>query len=189
MSLAIFSQNSASIIDVPVDIRTGEYHTSTVQLTQYASEGGESITNHAIVDPDSVEIAVEMSNYDEPGNVQGERAKTTIAELRRKQRERLRYDVLTKHILYTEMCLVGISAGNEAPFNGKLVIRLKFQKAPIGTFRTIAIPPSQLPAGGGRDVDKTASSETDAGRQEPVTEENDNRSIAARAADRWSRGE
>lgn len=189
MSIAIFSKNQASIIGVPVDVRTGEFHNKTATPSRYATESGDAVSNHIVLDPESVEISAEVSNYDQPGSVQGERAKVVLQNLEASMNARKRYEVLTKHKLYRDMAFIGLTSENTGPFNGRLILRAKFQQMPVGRLSIIQVPASQLPADDGRATNKTASSEIDDGRQEPVTEENDNRSIAAKVADRLSRGE
>ncbi len=182
--VAIINQGSSMLIDaVPVDIRTGEFHTFTATPTAYATEAGTIRSDHIVVSPDTVSIGVAIGNLErEEGTAQGERAKTSLAALRRKAKKREIVDVLTTHILYKDMMISSIAAENVAPFDGTLVMRVTFTHMPQDKPILVTIPESQLPANDPAGVNKTAPGTEDGGRQEPVTPE-DNRSLAAKIVD------
>ncbi len=182
--VAIFNQNSSMLIDaVPVDIRTGEFHTFSATPSAYATEAGSIRSDHIVLNPDTVAIGVAVGNLEkDEGTAQGERAKTSLAALRRKAKNREIVSVLTTHILYTDMCITDISAENVAPFDGTLVMRVTFKNMPQDTPVLVTVPESQLPPNDPQGANKTAPGTEDGGRQEPVKPE-DNRSLAAKIVD------
>lgn len=151
------------IADIEFDAITSEAHTMEATATQYAVDGGAMVSDHVTVLPDGLEIRGGISNADG-----GERARTVIAELRRKLRARQRLDVLTTHELYSDMVFLGANAENAGPFDGALTLRLSFQRVQTATLETIAVPASLLTPKRGpvpSNTDKTASTEQDAGRE------------------------
>ena len=155
------------IADIEFDAVTSEAHSMEATATQYAVDGGGKVSDHVTVLPDSLEIRGGISNADG-----GERARTLIAELRRKLRARERLDVLTTHELYSDMVFLGANAENAGPFDGALTVRLSFQRVQTATLETVEVPASLLTPKTGsaaNATDKTASTEKDAGR-EPAKE-------------------
>ena len=155
------------IADIEFDAVTSEAHSMEATATQYAVDGGGKVSDHVTVLPDGLEIRGGISNADG-----GERARTLIAELRRKLRARERLDVLTTHELYSDMVFLGANAENAGPFDGALTVRLSFQRVQTATLETIEVPASLLTPKTGNAAnatDKTASTEKDAGR-EPAKE-------------------
>ena len=152
------------IADIEFDAITSEAHSMEATATQYAVDGGQIVSDHVTVLPDSLEIRGGISNADG-----GERARTLIAELRRKLRARLRLDVLTTHELYSDMVFIGAYAENAGPFDGALTLRLSFQRVQTATLEMVEVPASMLTPKTGSGVpnvtDKTASTEQDAGRE------------------------
>lgn len=168
---------------VPVDVRTGEFHTFSANASRYATEAGAIRSDHIVVNPDTVAIGVAISNLEpDGGTAKGERAKTTLAALRRKAKNREIVSVLTTHVLYEDMAITDISAENIAPHDGTLVMRVTFTNMPQDTPAMVSIPEAQLPPNDPQGVNKTAPGTEDGGRQEPVQPE-DNRSLAARIVD------
>ena len=159
----LFSGNQI-MADVEFDAVTSEVHSLEASATQYAVDGGATVSDHVTVLPDGLEIRGGISNTDG-----GERAKTLLAELRRKVRTRERLEILTTHELYSDLVLLGAIAENTGPFDGALTLRLTFQQVKTAVVQTQAVPASLLipPSGSAPDnaTDKTASTEIDAGRE------------------------
>ena len=161
--MATMFAGSQIIADIEFDAVTSEAHSMEATATQYAVDGNALVSDHVTVLPDSLEIRGGISNADG-----GERARTLIAELRRKLRARQRLDVLTTHELYSDMVFLGANAENAGPFDGALIVRLNFQRVQTATLETVEVPASMLIPKRGPAVnasDKTASTEKDAGRE------------------------
>lgn len=161
--VTLFNGNQV-MADVEFDAVTSEVHSFEASATQYAVDGGATISDHVTVLPDGLEIRGGVSNTDG-----GERAKTLLAELRRKVRAREPMEVLTTHELYSDLVLLGAIAENAGPFDGALTLRLTFQRVQTAVVQTQEVPASLLtpPSGGTTPnvTDKTASTEIDAGRE------------------------
>ena len=176
--VSIFSRGQPEIIDVDVDLRSGEFHNAEAEVTTIPIEDGSLVSDHIINQPDELEIAAEVGNFDgNDSQTIGERAKTAWQELKRLKNDRGVYEVLTQHELYTSMAITSLSGEHVAPYKGRILLRCGFRKLDLTQLTVVAIPESQLDP----EVQKSASSEVDAGRVPAITEEDEpERSSAAR---------
>lgn len=165
---------------VLADVRLGEFHTSEAEVTDYAVEGGGRVGDHVVLLPDTLEIHIQMSNYDLPGMpLLGLRATTLFQTMKAAKNSRERFEVLTNHELYSDMVLTRIQGDHSAPYRGRLDMVLGFKKVDPVQLSFSELPESSLAPG---DTAKTASSPVNGGRQDPVKAA-DNRSLLARIAD------
>lgn len=176
MPIGIFT-HLGLLVGVPVDLILNESHNSSAYATEMPIEDGTVITDHIHLNPDIVVIDVEMSNVDFFG-ARGERARTALAAFRSQLKMRGIYQVMTHHHFYPSMALTNISADNEAPFGGRLLMMLEFTEINRTRLEISAAPESSVSNGansggvGSRDdVSKTASSTVNAGRQDAVQPE------------------
>lgn len=183
MSAGIFAAGSPEIIGVGISLRISETHGAEAAVTRQPIEDGSTISDHIILQPDTVEIVAEIGNYDgDRSRTLGETAKTSWAEFKRQLRSRQLFDVLTYHELYTDMALEALSGDHTSPRTGAITCRLRFVKVDVTQTSIVRIPATRLQSTGANPVDKTASSEIDGGTiaaQSP----DDNRSLAAQALD------
>ncbi|MBL4769533.1 MAG: hypothetical protein JKY94_17805 [Rhodobacteraceae bacterium] len=181
--VTIFRGAAPVLIGVPVDLRVSEVHKKESLVTQQPLEDGSIVSDHIILQPDTVEITAIISNYDGPlVPAIGARAKTAWQELARLRKLQVLFDVLTTHELYTDMAITSITGGNLAPNQGELRLSVTLQKVDRTRTSVVASSESAAQSTGDAPVSKTSSSEVDAGRIDPVKEE-DNRSLAAQIAD------
>lgn len=167
MAVALFSGENLTIIsDGPeVDSKTGEFHSFSATPTNFAIESNAIAADHIMENPDGLEISCSMSNLDEQGQSYGNRAATFLDSMRTLIKARGLYEVVTRHRIYPSMAIVNVLADHISPFAGALRCRVIFQEVPRVTLERATVPESML----GSSVSKTASSQTNAGRVEPVT--------------------
>ena len=112
------------IADIEFDAVTSEAHSMEATATQYAVDGGGKVSDHVTVLPDGLEIRGGISNADG-----GERARTLIAELRRKLRARELLDVLDpnvfKQIHRSTIVNLKAIAGITRDDSGRGIVRLR----------------------------------------------------------------
>lgn len=161
--VAIFSKKNVLIPDVPVDIKTGEYHSMSVSAPSRAVQAGSLRSDHLIRNLDELTVAWEISNVDELGS-RGQRAATIFNELRNQLGQRKTYEVLTKHYLYPSMVITNIDMENTGVYNGRLLGTISFREYKEVELATVRINTKQVNAGPTGSTDKTASSQVDQGR-------------------------
>lgn len=169
IGVGIFKAASPDIIGIGVDLRLSEIHKAESTVTDQPIEDGSIVSDHIILQPETVEILAEMSNFD--GNDSqsvGERASTAWQDFKTQLKSRQLFDLVTYHELYEDMALVSLSGEHVSPYTGRMQLTLSFKKVDSTQLGFVAVPESIL-AG---DVAKTASSEIEGGPQVPVTEEN-----------------
>lgn len=171
--VAIFSKKTVLIPDVPVDIKTGEYHSMSVTSPSRAVQSGSPRNEHLIRNLDELTVAWEVSNVDEIGS-KGQRATTVFNELRNQLGQRQTYEVLTKHFLYPSMVITNIDVENTGTFNGRLMGTISFREYNEVELASVKVSSQQVNAGPTGVTDKTASSQIDKGlvaAEEVITDE------------------
>lgn len=162
--IGIFRPDSPDIIGVGVDLKLSETHKAEAQITNQPIEDGSIVSDHIILQPDTVEIIAEMSNFDAAGSQSvGERASTVWAEFKTAIQARTLFELVTFHEIYENMALESLTGDHAAPYRGKLQLNLKFRRVDSTQLGVVAVPESQLAP----DVAKQASTEVDGGRQTP----------------------
>lgn len=166
MAVALFSgQNLQIISDGPeVDLKSAEYHSFSCTPTRFTIENGSTAADHIVENPDGLEVAWTMSNLDDGGTSYGNRAATFLDSLRTLIKARQLYEVVTRHRIYPSMAIEAVLADHIGPFSGGLRGRIIFSEVPRSTLDRATVPESML----GGSVSKTASTQTNAGRVEPV---------------------
>ena len=174
--VGIFKSDRPEIIGVDVDLRISELHKAESTITNQPIEDGSVVSDHIILQPTTIEIIAEMSNFD--GNDSqslGERATTAWDEFKRSLESRTLFDVVTHHELYTNMAMETLSGEHVAPHTGKMQIKIAFRSVDSTQLGIVEIPESQLSP----DIAKAGSSQVDGGRQVPLTPENQSGLFAA----------
>ena len=161
--VAIFTNQSVLVPGVEVDIRTGEYHSMSVNSPNRAVQAGSLRSDHLIRNLDELTIAWEISNVDQLGS-RGERAKTVFNELRNQLGQRQTYEVLTKHFLYPSMVITNIDMENSGTFNGRLLGTISFREYNEVELATVNVSTGQVNDGTTGSTSKTAPSQVDQGR-------------------------
>lgn len=127
MAFAIFSKTDTIIPDVPIDVRTGEYHGLSASAPSRAVQSGVYRSDHLIIDLDTLSISFEMGNIDEIGSG-GQRATTFFQDIRAAAKSQQTFKVLTKHHLYPSMVITAVDVENSGTFNGRLIGTVSFQE-------------------------------------------------------------
>ena len=168
----IFNSGSPELIaSIPVDQITGEFHSASANPTLYAVETGAQVSDHIVLDPDTVEISWLITNVDDNFSIYGTRAATQFDKIKEALRSRELYDVVTRHYLYKDMALISINAESTSPFVGQLVGRVSFQK--FNKAQTQAVTVERLSSS----AKQTASKQSDAGKVEAAENAETNKSF------------
>lgn len=167
MAVSIFDSGLLGLVGIiPVDVRLGEFHGKSAQVSNFAVESGANRQDHIVLNPDTIEIPVYISNQDFDGISHGIRA-ATIAQLARTlMNRRTLFTVVTRHHLYTDMAFIGFPHENTAPFTGALTGRFIFQKFNQPVIEVVDVPAEQLAEG---DTQSTASGTVEGGQQQPAS--------------------
>jgi hypothetical protein len=149
MAVSIFKNTLLDLITtIPVDCKTYELHSPSVTACNFALEDGSKVTDHVILNPMILEIEFVLSNRDIPfGSVPasyGLRAALLYTLLLNNLKHRGLYTVLTRHQLYTNMCLIEMPSEHVGPYTGALTCRAKFQQIRKAKLSGVNIPQSQL---------------------------------------------
>ena len=164
--VAIFNSGNVELVaNVPVDQITAEFHSASASPTTFAVETGAQLSDHIILDPETVEVNWMISNLDDGFTAYGTRAATNFEKIKNALSSRQLYDVVTRHYLYENMVMTSISAETTSPFIGQLVGRVSFQKFNQATIEAATI--EQLSSS----AQKTASKQVDSGKVEAAVNE------------------
>lgn len=164
MSVSLFSGNEQILLDgIEVDVKTGEFHSFSASVTQFAIESGAIAADHIVEQPATLEIPFKISNRDEAGRSYGTRAATIFSSLEQRLRRRQLYEVVTRHRLYPSMAIVSLKMENVSPFTGAISGRISFQEVNRDRLNRVRLPVARVPR------KRTASSQQDAGRVDGKT--------------------
>ena len=176
--VAIFNSGDIELVaNVPVDQITGEFHSASANPTSFAVESGAQLSDHIVLDPDTVEISWMISNIDDGFTAYGTRAATDFEKIKNALSSRQLYDVVTRHYLYTDMVMTSIGAETTSPFIGQLVGRVAFQKFNQVSIEAVTI--EQLSSS----AQQTAGKQVDAGKVEAAANEETNKSFLKQLSD------
>ena len=163
ISAQIFRNGTPELAGVGIDTRLSENHVASAQVTRQVIEDGSQSSDHIVLNPDTVEVLIEVSNVDKtdelivspagiaaqfgvqinPGG-QGERARNAWAEFKRKIQSRELFEVVTDHELYTDMAIEYIAGDHAAPFRGRLIARIGFTKVDRTQLTFVQVGEEQL---------------------------------------------
>lgn len=153
-------KTGSQIAGVTVTVKEAESHTYTATLTKLALESGASVTDHMILEPETVAVSFSVTNAG-----QGKQnAKDAFEAFVTMQRSRKLVELVTEHAIYTDMALVNLTPLHQAPYSGALTCTATFQKVHFVELVSAGRAPSQLAKG----VEKTAAGQTQSGKVEPV---------------------
>ncbi len=190
MSVGIFSDTLLNILtDVPVDTKFSEHHGITATPARFALENGATITDHIVLNPQTLEVPYILTNNDTPLNIStplgssyGIRSATLYNILRNNLRNRTLYTIVTRHVLYQNMALIDSGADHVSPETGTIVGIAKFQQVNRGNIQNVQIPTSQTAQDG---TQLKAASTVPVGTQ-TLLDVNSTPNLLERELDTWS---
>lgn len=154
MAVGIFASSLFGFIaQVPVDARMSERHRLSATPSQFALEDNSVVSDHLILNPDTVAITFELNNQDLllpilntslGSGSYGIRSATLYQLLRERLNSRQLFTIVTRHNIYTSMALVELNADHVSPGRGTLRGVAKFQRMRLTSLETVSIPTSQL---------------------------------------------
>lgn len=124
-----------SVAGIKVRVLKSESHKISSTPTQYPIESGKSVIDHMVLNPNAVQIKCEITNV----NAGTEQARLVLIDFNKMRENREPFDLLTEHVSYKNMVLIGLNPVHQAPYKGALVIDLSFhQVGIIGEVQLIA---------------------------------------------------
>lgn len=146
--VGVYSNTRDPIPTVLIDVILSEAHSADNTVTELPLEDGSPLTDHVIIKPDTVEISVEVSNYDGANaKTTGERAKTAWQRFKQLRLERQLLTITTEHEIYENMVVASLSATHVIPFSGRMIYTCKFQRVDVTNLSIVAVPESILAGG------------------------------------------
>lgn len=161
-------RTGAIVGGVAVTVKEMEQHTYSSNATKLALESGAVVTDHAIVDPETVAVTFTMTNAGQGAS----QAKDAFAAFVKMLQSRQLVELITEHAVYSNMLCVNITPMHSAPYKGALNCTATFQKINFMQLVSAGRAPKVLKRG----AKKTGSGPVQAGKVEP---EKVNRSQAA----------
>ena len=149
MAIGIFAKELlGTITEVPVDAKLAEQHGITATPAKFSLENGAVVTDHIILNPQTIEIPYELNNQDISlgglNSSYGIRSATLYNILRNNLRTRDLYTVVTHHVLYENMALVDASADHTSPKTGTLRGTAKFMQVNRPSIQNVDFLKDQL---------------------------------------------
>lgn len=149
MSTGIFKNTLLNLIAfIPIDAKLNEGHRPTVTPTSFALEDGAVVTDHAILNPDVLEIDFLITNQDVPhtsiASSYGIRSISLFQLFLAMIHKRSLHTIVTKHNIYPNMLLIEAPMDHSAPFSGSLTGKAKFQQISKARLFNVSITVDQL---------------------------------------------
>lgn len=182
MNNTLFTPNDATtprlrtgskVAGVVVTVKTSESHTYNANVTKLALESGAIVSDHMILEPETVAVSFAMTNAGDGASA----AKDAFATFVKMQRDRQLVELVTEHAVYTNMVCTNITPMHSAPYKGSLVCTATFSKIYFVEMVSAGRAPSQLKANA-----KGAAGKTQSGKVEP---QETKRSGAVQASGKW----
>lgn len=166
-----------NVLGIEVRVLTAETHRLGAQVTRYGVEDGGSIADHAILQPNSVDVEFVMTNSDGGRD----KAAAVFQHFHKLMEERTPLTLDTEHARYKNMIITGFTPEHRAPHKGALRATLRLtQVGIVGQAGMVSAlggrPPSVLAQDG---THLTASAPVNGGIQPPITEATNPALIAA----------
>lgn len=153
-------RTGTQVAGVTVTVRETEAHTYTANVSKLALESGAIVSDHMILEPETVTVSFRMTNSGDGRQA----AKDAFAAFVQMQQERQLVELVTEHAIYPNMALISLTPNHAAPFRGSFTATATFQRVYFVELVSAGRAPTQL-----RGVaQKTAAGQTQAGRVEPV---------------------
>lgn len=119
------------VAGIPVRVKIREAHNIASRATQYAVENGDSISDHVIRTPNTVDTTFEMTNTTDTDGDGIARAQTVFIEFIRRQESRLPFILDTEHARYRNMVMVSFTPEHTAPNKGTFRAVLRTQQVGV----------------------------------------------------------
>lgn len=133
MATTLFTQNESQtrrfrdgtdVAGIRIKVKESESHTYSAQVTQLAMESGAVISDHMILEPETVAVSFAMTNA---GSGAGD-ARDVFSSFVELQKQRSVVELVTEHAVYSDMVCVSITPVHCAPYKGALNVTATFQK-------------------------------------------------------------
>lgn len=167
-------RTGAKVAGVVVTVKESESHTYTANVTKLALESGAVVSDHMILEPETVAVTFSMTNAGEGASA----AKDAFAAFVKMQKERQLVELVTEHAVYTNMVCTSLTPMHQAPYKGALNCTATFSKIYFVELVSAGRAPSQLK----KRKAKGAAGKEQAGKIEP---QETKRSGAVQAAGGW----
>ncbi len=166
-------RTGSKVAGVVVTVKESESHTYTANVTKLALESGAIVSDHMILEPETVAVTFSMTNAGDGASA----AKDAFAAFVKMQKERQLVELVTEHAVYTNMVCTNITPMHAAPYKGALNCTVTFSKIYFVEMVSAGRAPSQLKKGA-----KGAAGKTQAGKVEP---QETKRSGAVQSTGKW----
>ena len=143
------------VAGIEVSVMLSESHTLNAQATKQALESGTQVSDHIIIDPDTVAIVYEVSNAGDGPMV----ARDVFETFKKMRDKRELFELITEHYVYDNMALINLTPLHAAPFKGRLQCTATFQRINQVKLQVVGREAKKVPA------KKGASAEVNAGTQ------------------------
>lgn len=159
----------SQVANILVRVLKEEAHNLTSQATNYPVESGKSISDHVALHPNVVDIRFEMPNS---GGGAAARARGVFQHFIRMRDEREPIALMTEHVKYENMVLVGLAVDHAAPYRGAFTASVRLQQVGIIGEERIAAAHGGRPENALADdgTEKTACAAARGGEQPGITD-------------------
>lgn len=129
------------VAGVEVSVLVSEAHQYTATLSKLALENGAQISDHVIINPESVTVVVNMSNAAGGSDA----ARSALEAFKDLLEQATPVELATEHYYYDNMVITSVTPDHRAPYKGSLSITLKLEKARFVELQTAGRDPAALP--------------------------------------------
>lgn len=156
---ALLSAGGPVVAGVEVSVLVSESHRYAASLSKLALENGAQISDHVIINPESVTVVVNMSNAANGAD----EARTALESFKDLLERAEPVELATEHYYYDNMVITEVTPEHRAPYKGALSITLRLEKAAFVQLNSEGRDPSELSSDA---TSKTASAPVNGGNAE-----------------------
>lgn len=150
-------QQGKLLAGVPIAVLQTESHNFTANVPKIALESGAQVSDHMILEPPTVTVSFVITNAGDGK----QRATDAFNAFKKMMDERQLVEVVTEHMIYTDMVLTSLTPMHSAPYKGALTCSATFTKINFVKLESAG----QAPKNGSK-TSKTASAQKNGGRVE-----------------------
>ncbi len=151
-------RSGSNVAGVLVTVKESESHTYSSTATKLALESGAQVTDHVIIEPETVAVTFTMTNAGEGASA----ARDAFDRFVKMLKNRTLVELVTEHAIYTNMVCTNITPMHSAPYKGALNCTATFQKIYFVELVSAGRAPRQLKRGA-----KSAAGKSQDGKVEP----------------------
>lgn len=140
---SVYVRPQRSIGGIVMDVTIEESHTDELEITEHPVEHGAAVTDHAYIKPANLTIRAGVSDASAKATAGDKRSVAAYEALRKLQRSREPFDVVTGKRVYRNMLISSLGVVTDQETENVLLFTAELREILIATIRTVSVPRSR----------------------------------------------